>query len=62
MIDGRTPNEHRTDRTTGQEIMSRSEIVEDFQPSENDRISCSDTNGGLGITLHAASICGILQP
>jgi SNF2 family DNA or RNA helicase len=57
MIDGRTPNEHRTDRTTGQEIMSRSEIVEDFQTNPKTTVFLAQIQtAGLGITLHAASI------
>lgn len=57
MIDGRTPTEHKTDRATGREVMSRSEIVEDFQTNPDTMVFLAQIQtAGLGITLHAASI------
>jgi len=56
VIDGRTPTEHKTDRTTGQQTMSRSEVVEDFQTNPKTTVFLAQIQtAGLGITLHAAS-------
>lgn len=57
MIDGRTPTEHKTDRVTGAEIPSRSEVVEDFQTNPKTTVFLAQIQtAGLGITLHAASV------
>lgn len=56
MIDGRTPTEHKKDRVTGAEILSRSELVEDFQTNPATTVFLAQIQtAGLGITLHAAS-------
>ena len=56
MIDGRTPMEHKTDRNTGAEILSRSEVVADFQTNPDTVVFLAQIQtAGLGITLHAAS-------
>lgn len=56
MIDGRTPTEHKTDRMTGEQILSRSEVVQDFQTNPNTVVFLAQIQtAGLGITLHAAS-------
>lgn len=56
MIDGRTPTEHKKDRVTGAEILSRSELVEDFQTNPETTVFLAQIQtAGLGITLHAAS-------
>lgn len=56
MIDGRTPMEHKTDRATGAEVLSRSEIVADFQTNPKTTVFLAQIQtAGLGITLHAAS-------
>lgn len=57
MIDGRTPMEHKTDRTTGKEYLSRAEIVNEFQTNPKVTVFLAQIQtAGLGITLHAASI------
>ena len=56
IIDGRTPTEHKVDRVTGEETMSRSEVVEDFQTNPKTTVFLAQIQtAGLGITLHAAS-------
>ena len=56
MIDGRTPTEHKTDRVTGEQTLSRSEVVQDFQTNPNTVVFLAQIQtAGLGITLHAAS-------
>ena len=56
VIDGRTPTEHKTDKATGQQTMSRSEVVEDFQTNPKTTVFLAQIQtAGLGITLHAAS-------
>lgn len=56
VIDGRTPTEHKTDKATGQQTMSRSEVVEDFQTNPKTMVFLAQIQtAGLGITLHAAS-------
>lgn len=57
MIDGRTTTEHKTDRVTGAEIPSRSEVVQDFQTNPKTTVFLAQIQtAGLGITLHAASV------
>lgn len=56
MIDGRTPTEHKSDRMTGEQILSRSEVVQDFQTNPKTVVFLAQIQtAGLGITLHAAS-------
>lgn len=57
VLDGRTPMEHHTDRATGAEVLSRGELVEDFQNNPETMVFVAQIQtAGLGITLHAASL------